>query len=186
METKKGYKASNNGWCKNVFYEVGKTYTHDDEVILCQSGFHYCTDIDDVFLHYIYTKGVTKIFEIEDLGDTATDYTKNVTNKIRIVREIPVSEWNTIAKRHVFDEHGNLEKWIGHSGLLSETYKYDEKDRLVRIDESNGKWKTFEYDNQNNMVRCDESTGFWEAWTYKEHGNVDTYKFGREYDKLIS
>ena len=50
-----GYKAFHNDMtCMNAFqYEVGKTYTmNDDEIALCESGFHFCVIPIDVLEYY--------------------------------------------------------------------------------------------------------------------------------------
>ena len=150
METtrqKIGYKTSKNGVCMEMTYKVGETYKTDKPIKMCEWGFHYCTNIDDVFHYYPYNRNTTKIFEIEDMGDTShTVYDKTVTNKIRIIREIPVSEYNTLFKCNTFDERGNL----------------------VHTVYARGEWDKVQFDDKNRMVRFDTDAGFWKAWTYND------------------
>ena len=58
------YKASCSGRCKDLNYEVGKTYTFKGELIICKNGFHFCNDFDSLLEYYPMKKDL-KIFEIE-------------------------------------------------------------------------------------------------------------------------
>ena len=152
-ETKKGYKITNNGWCREMKYEVGETYTNPMAPVLCKCGFHYCEDPDDMFSYYFYSKDVTKIFEIEDLGMTVTESDKSVTNKLKIVREIPFEEWNTLFKLTRFDERKNLIRREFKRGSWYEL-EYDSKDRVVHTLDSTKAWCKYEYDNDGVQRTC--------------------------------
>ena len=137
INVRRGYKASKNGVCHGMTYEVGKTYEKNHSPVMCKYGFHYCQSIDDLFTYYSYKKGVTKIFEIEDYGEGYTEWDKTVTNKIKIVREIPFEEWNTLMNRHVFDDRGNLVYTENLCGICY-CYTYDDFDKLEHIEQGAG------------------------------------------------
>ena len=164
-----GYKASRNGICRGFKYEVGKTYQTSSNVKLCYCGFHYCEKLDNVFHYYPYKKNKTLIFEIEDLGTGETDGIKSVTNKIRIVREIPVSEWNSLVCYSKFDEHENLIEVRGTDDLFWAKYKYDTKDRLIERTYNDGAWRRSTYDDDNKIVKYNSSDGVSYIESYDEN-----------------
>jgi hypothetical protein len=92
----KGFKVFEPDWtCHGFQYEVGKEYFHDGNIGLCQAGFHFCQVASDCFNYYSFDPN-NKVAEVEAIGLTETEDNKSVTNKIRIVREIPWQELLTI------------------------------------------------------------------------------------------
>lgn len=109
----KGYKMFDENWnTMNMFHwMVGETYTHEGELKMCKSGFHFCKRISDLhdyipvstpFMHAcngvydtIEIADFTKLHvaEVESLGTVLDGEYKSITDKIRIVREIPTSEF---------------------------------------------------------------------------------------------
>ena len=84
-----GYKVFNHDWtCRGFKYEIGKTYTHEGEISLCNKGFRFCKNLMDCFKFYNYVTQ-NKIAKVEALGEVKTDDKKCVTNKIKILKEIP-------------------------------------------------------------------------------------------------
>lgn len=85
----KGYKAFGEDLtCRNFKYKVGKTYSIDEEPVLCEIGFHFCKKLADCYMYYPIHES-TRICEVEATGDIVEDSSgKCVTNKITIVREI--------------------------------------------------------------------------------------------------
>ena len=55
--------------CRGFQYEVGKTYTHDGEAVLCESGFHACEAPLDVLNYYSITD--SKFAQVELGGASA-------------------------------------------------------------------------------------------------------------------
>ncbi len=90
MTTKSGYKAfhlTSNGelHCRDYIFQIGKTYT-EEEAILCQTGFHYCQKVRDVFTYYDPSNSIVVVCSITDLGGANTKFhdTKSCTTTIRI------------------------------------------------------------------------------------------------------
>ena len=84
----KGYKVFNSDWtCIGFQYQVGQTYTHDGDIGMCSSGFHFCRIAADCFNYYSFDP-MNKVAEVEAIGDVESSGDKSVTNKIAILREI--------------------------------------------------------------------------------------------------
>lgn len=100
MTITRGYKAFDRNWrCRGFQFEVGRTYSTNKPVEICKSGFHFCDEIFECFLYY---PPGSKIAEVEALGDVVGDEWvcgKYATNKIRIIREVPLKEvFNSVKK----------------------------------------------------------------------------------------
>ena len=87
-----GYKAFNNDMtCLNNFqYEVNKTYTINDEIELCKSGFHFCIIPVDVLTYY--DKNNSKFAIIKATGKIEHDRNKSVCSQITIEKLITLDE----------------------------------------------------------------------------------------------
>ena len=104
---KKAYKATYNGKCRDITYEIGKTYTYSGTISLCKSGFHFCNDFDSL-LEYYPMQSDLKIFEIEVLGEVITKGNKSVTNILKVIKEIPLNDFKKELKNYEYDENNNL------------------------------------------------------------------------------
>ena len=78
--------------CRGFQYEVGKTYEIDGKIELCERGYHFCKNISDCFRYYDQSNA--RFAKIEALGEViqADDDSKCVTDKIKILEEIPREE----------------------------------------------------------------------------------------------
>ena len=88
-----GYKAFNADMtCRGFQYEVEKSYEMDGKIELCERGYHFCENIADCFSYY--GKDDTRFAKIEAYGEVikSDEDSKCVTNKIRIIEEIPRDE----------------------------------------------------------------------------------------------
>ena len=84
-----GYKGFDKDFkCRGFQFEPGKTYTHDGEAKICQSGFHFCLNPLDVFGYY--PPADSRFAEVTGSGKTAThdEDTKVACTKIKIGAEI--------------------------------------------------------------------------------------------------
>ena len=88
----KGYKVFNSDWSYRMFqYEVGKVYAEITKPEVCKSGFHFCKNLIDCFKFYTFNPR-NKVAEVAVLGEIVTEGNKMYTNKIQIIREIPLEE----------------------------------------------------------------------------------------------
>jgi hypothetical protein len=201
----KAYKGTINQKCINVKYEVGKTYTYHGDPVMCKVGFHYCEKPDYIFDYYDYNKDFV-LLEIDVLGDTVTvvEGEKAVTNKFKVIRVIPKTEYNQVFKNYSFDgdtmrnDKGKIiNKKITSNFWTNQLTEYDDNKNVIHtkgfIDPDNEnknpyeKW--YEYDDNNNMIHAKDSQDY-ELWVeYDKHKNrlfeKDTagYKYYFEYDK---
>jgi hypothetical protein len=136
-----GYKATYNGKCRNILYETGKEYIHDGEIQICESGFHFCPELKDVFNYYPPKKGL-KVFKVDALGDIIMEDDKAVTNKLKIIEEIVISEW---AK---YNEQGNLIYF--HYLNKNKYWEYNENNQVISYRNDNGT-ASYTYDKNNNL-----------------------------------
>lgn len=96
MATIKGYKVFNPDWtCRGFQYKVGETFTHNGDIEMCGSGFHFCRKASDCFNYYDFNSN-NKVAEVEAVGLVKTQGDKSVTDKIKIVCEIEWQELLTI------------------------------------------------------------------------------------------
>ena len=89
----KGYKCFNPDMTCNGFqYKIKKTFTYKGKISVCQSGFHFCQNANDIFNYYGFNPN-NIVCEIEALGEIKTEGDKSVTNKIKICKQI---EWQKV------------------------------------------------------------------------------------------
>lgn len=87
----KGYKVFNPDWtCREKQYEVGKTY-HEECVVLCEHGMHFCKRLVDCFNYYSFDPH-NKVAEVIAHGDVIENKYKCCTDILEIVREITWEE----------------------------------------------------------------------------------------------
>jgi len=70
--------------CRNMQFEIWKTYT-EDSAVLCNSGFHYCQNLENIYNYY---DSDSRIFEIEILGNVDFGLDKDCSTSIKIIKEI--------------------------------------------------------------------------------------------------
>ena len=81
----KAYKGFNRDMtCRGFQFEEGKTYEHQGDVKLCESGFHACEDPMDCLRYYDPCTSVYHEVEIDGVSDERKEDTKIVGKKIRI------------------------------------------------------------------------------------------------------
>jgi len=107
----KGYKATDgNMQCRGVQFEIGKTFTLDNDKPLkeCNNGFHFCKYPSGVWSYY--TEMDTRVFEVECYDVLVTpeipgsDY-KQVCRKIKFIKEINVTGDRNTGYRNTGDRN---------------------------------------------------------------------------------
>ena len=93
----KGYKAFLSDMTTmhgdNTVYEVGKTYTVEGEVKICENGYHFCKKCVDV---YDYYSKPCRICEVSVTGAVQTQGNKSVGRRLKILRELTADEISSL------------------------------------------------------------------------------------------
>jgi YD repeat-containing protein len=184
-----GYKATKNGKCISLIYEVGKTYTFNGDIKICQSGFHYCKNVNEVLKFYPLDKDLV-VFEIEDLGTTKSEllYDKQVTDKIKILRQV------FPASKEIQDEVGikfcleyNKNNQIVHKcSFYNGTYdavhrdefwaEYDEDNNPIHYKYDDGYEEYLKYNDKHQVITFKNTEGFECVKDYDTNGNMISYR----------
>ena len=89
----RGYKALNMDMSSaygDMSYEIGKKYTITGELKMCENGYHFCENLEDVEKHYTISK--SRIFEVEAEGKMIIDEDKICAESIILLRELSKEE----------------------------------------------------------------------------------------------
>ena len=112
----KGYKAflpdmtTKHG--DDTVYEVGKTYTVEGEIKICENGYHFCKKCVDV---YDYYSKPCRICEVSVTGAVQTQGNKSVGRKLKILRELTADEISSLCNS------GNCNSGDRNSGYCNTT-----------------------------------------------------------------
>lgn len=77
----------------NTVYEVGKTYTVEGEVRICENGYHFCKKCVDV---YDYYSKPCRICEVSVTSAVQTQGNKSVGRRLKILRELTADEISSL------------------------------------------------------------------------------------------
>ncbi len=93
----KGYKAFLQNMMTqhgdDTVYKVGKTYTVEGEIKICENGYHFCKKCVDV---YDYYSKPCRICEVSVTGAVQTQGNKSVGRKLKILRELTADEISSL------------------------------------------------------------------------------------------
>ena len=110
----KAYKGFNKDMtCRGFQFEEGKTYEHEGEVKLCESGFHACEDPLDVFEYYYPANSEFHEVELDGVSDERREDTKVAAKKITIGARLGIDK---IIKACVEFRFSKIEKELKNSG----------------------------------------------------------------------
>ena len=155
----KGYKAflpsmmTQHG--DDTVYEVGKTYTVEGEIKICENGYHFCKKCVDV---YDYYSKPCRICEVNVTGAVQTQGNKSVGRRLKILRELTADEISSLCNSgdcnsgnrntteptvRLFDHQTNITfsnfKWSRAYGLLCNpvicSVEEFEKEACVKLSE---------------------------------------------------
>ena len=192
------FKCTTNSKCKKITFEAGKEY----KLIKGEIGFHFCKNFNDINEYYELNEKNTKIFEVEILGKIISKTDKSITNHIKIIREIPRSEWETFSNgKAKCDTNGNLIYYENNYGFWEkkqfdqnnneiyyennygywEKSKFDKNNNQIYFENSFEYWEKRKYDQNNNQIYLEDSNGFWEKRKYDQNNNEIYYEdsYGR-------
>ena len=110
----KAYKGFNKDMtCRGFQFEEGKTYEHDGEVKLCESGFHACEDPLDIFEYYDPANSEFHEVELDGVSNERRNDTKVAAKKIAIGARLGIDK---IIKACVEFRFSKIEKELKNSG----------------------------------------------------------------------
>ena len=89
--------------CRDFQYEIGKTY-ETDKAELCKCGFHACLYPLDVFNYYNPAESRFCIVELDNVTEESSDDSKVCGTRIKIVKEVNLSELTVCAVDYVLDK----------------------------------------------------------------------------------
>lgn len=204
----KTYKATYDGRCKNITYEIGKEYFFHSKIIPCNQGFHSCPNLENVF-HYYDLKKEIKIYECDIGIRYIRRNDKIVSSYLKPLREVDISSGRWIR----YDDNGNviytddtrLRKWYeydkNNNCIYYETSlgdknwkKYDENNNLIYLKTFDTKHyytyeEYFEYDENNNLIYIKENNNIIKEHKYDENNNriyskdKHNYEYWYKYDE---
>ncbi len=94
-DTITGYKVFNPDFtCRDYdFKGVGTTHTYEDVPVLCESGFHFCTNLEDCFNYYAIDSDMI-VCEVQatNYTDAEPDCSKRTCQTLTIIRQLTLEE----------------------------------------------------------------------------------------------
>jgi hypothetical protein len=115
----RGYKLmESNMTCKGFQYEIGKEYSLEGKLRICENGFHFCENPFDCLEYYDNIESDKRLFLVEAFGEVITGGNKSVTNKIKIIEEIKDIE-------KFFGD--NIYKYVFEDNIFSKYQKLSEE-----------------------------------------------------------
>jgi hypothetical protein len=167
------YKAFEPNWtCRGFKFKIGKTYTHDGPVRMCNSGFHACAQAQHCFSYYDFNPK-NKIAEVLMWGtvETHDEDSKVCASNIKIVREIEWAEVLRLANTGV-DNTGHSNSGYRNSGDRNSGYRnsgYRNSGDRNSGDRNSGYrnsgYRNSGYRNSGDRNSGDSNSGSWNSGT---------------------
>ena len=169
----KGYKATDENMCCRGFqFELGRWYSCEGELVLCENGFHFCEYPSGPWAYY--SEG--RLFEIEAKEVVQSEGPgadlKHVARHIRLVKEIKIDgDKNTGDLNTGYKNTGDLNTGYKNTGYKNTGYK--NTGDLNTGNRNTGDLNTGDK-NTGNRNTGDWNTGDWNTGI----GNVGDYHSG--------
>ena len=170
----RGYKAfgtSDDGGlrCRDMAYEVGRTYVLDGEPELCRRGYHFCRRLVDCFEFYGRD---SRICEVEASGVVIYGSDgKSVTDHIRIVRELDRNEVHDLANSGRgctgIGNSGDCDSGDLNSGSWNSGYRNSGD---CNTGDRNSGYRNSGYRNSGDRNSGDSNSGSWNSG-YRNSGD---------------
>ena len=118
----KGYKALLSDMSSrygHMTYEIGKKYTISGPLKMCENGYHFCTELEDIEQYYPISK--SRIFEVEADGSIIHDDSKYCAESITLIRELSKEE----IRQYFEDNQDKLiddEDWRVRAAVAEQSY----------------------------------------------------------------
>ena len=122
-----GYKALNEDMSTkygNMTYELNKVYTLEGELIMCENGYHFCTELIYVFMYYPFNSRVFEVDTLDGILLKDNKFDKYCSNKIKIIREVSEDEINKYIEDNL-DKFSNSENYLFRSKVAKQGYCLD-------------------------------------------------------------
>ena len=162
----KAYKGFNlDMTCRDFKYEEGKTY-EESEAILCEKGFHACTNPIDCLRYYTPHKSVYHEVELEDIVEDTIPKTEPDTKicgkKITIGKELTMDEIVVTSFSQIMNERENCQT-ICDSEFVNDRFvccstQYNSSKLINNIFASTvftKSYKTINAGDYSSIVMCD-------------------------------
>lgn len=161
-----GYIITYNGIYKSLKLTPNKIYEYEGDH---ENGDIYSVFLlpDDLFYHLEYKKNKTCIFEIDILNVIRDKEYYVLTDKIKVLREIPKEEYNSLFNDFVFDDKGKIIEKKSENKI----YEYNDKQNLIctKIDDKID--TLYEYDEDSKLIHFKGDT--YEEWyDYNNNGDM--------------
>ena len=130
----KGYKALNMDMSSahgDMIYKIGKKYTITGKLEMCENGFHFCEELENIENYYAITK--SRIFEIEAEGKIIDEYDKSCAESITLIRELSkeeIHQYFVDSKERILKMSLYCRKALADQGLCLDKLANDENWRV--------------------------------------------------------
>ena len=88
-----GYKAFNKDWtCLKKQYSCPGEFRSEHLPSICETGMHFCINLDDVFRYYGYDLRKIHVAEVKAFGNVAFGEGKCATDGLQIIKELSIGD----------------------------------------------------------------------------------------------